>query len=198
MYETLAIIAAFAFVYSAVGGGLERTPFSGALVFTAFGLVFGPLGLNLLKLDVDAEGLRTLAELTLALVLFSDAANSNLGVIKEKIRLPRRLLLVGLPLTILLGYVVPQFTELFEGVGQVLPLPTRITIAVGEGLQHYGWIVVLLVAGAAWLVRHQLSQPQSRYQWQRSAAGKGRGNYPQGIEGKTGGKEETAGGSGTG
>lgn len=25
---------------------------------------------------------------------------------------------------ILLGYVVPQFTELFEGVGQVLPLPT--------------------------------------------------------------------------
>jgi general secretion pathway protein F len=66
---------------------------------------------------------------------------------------------------ILLGYVVPQFTELFEGVGQVLPLPTRITIAVGEGLQHYGWLAVLLVAAAAWLVRHQLSQPHSRYQW---------------------------------
>ncbi|MGB5642801.1 MAG: type II secretion system F family protein, partial [Gammaproteobacteria bacterium] len=36
---------------------------------------------------------------------------------------------------ILLGYVVPQFTELFEGVDQVLPLPTRITIGVGEFLQ---------------------------------------------------------------
>lgn len=66
---------------------------------------------------------------------------------------------------ILLGYVVPQFTELFEGVGQVLPLPTRITIATGEFLQNYGWIIALLVAAAAWLMRYQLSQPHSRYRW---------------------------------
>lgn len=66
---------------------------------------------------------------------------------------------------ILLGYVVPQFSELFEGAGQVLPLPTRITIAVGAALQHYGWLGLLLIAGAVWLVRYQLSQPRSRYQW---------------------------------
>jgi general secretion pathway protein F len=66
---------------------------------------------------------------------------------------------------ILLGYVVPQFSELFEGAGQVLPLPTRITIAVGAALQHYGWLGLLLVAGTVWLVRYQLSQPRSRYQW---------------------------------
>ena len=66
---------------------------------------------------------------------------------------------------ILLGYVVPQFTELFEGVGQVLPLPTRITIATGEFLQQYGWMIALLAAGAAWLMRYQLSQPRSRYRW---------------------------------
>ena len=57
MYETLAILAAFVFLYSTVGGGLERTPINGALVFTAFGLLFGPLGLDLLDLDVGAEGL---------------------------------------------------------------------------------------------------------------------------------------------
>jgi len=66
---------------------------------------------------------------------------------------------------ILLGYVVPQFTELFEGVGQVLPLPTRITIATGEFLQSFGWVLVLLAAAAAWRVRYQLSQPKGRYQW---------------------------------
>jgi NhaP-type Na+/H+ or K+/H+ antiporter len=104
MYENLAIFAAFVFLYSAAGGGLERTPISGAIVFAAFGLVVGPLGLNLLTLDIDAEGMRGLAEMTLALVLFTDAANANLGVLKKKIGLPRRLLLVGLPLTILLGY----------------------------------------------------------------------------------------------
>jgi general secretion pathway protein F len=70
-----------------------------------------------------------------------------------------------LSIFILLGYVVPQFKDLFDGVGQVLPLPTRITIAVGEALQSYGWIGLLLVAGGFWLLRHQLGQAHSRYRW---------------------------------
>ena len=106
MYETLAILAVFIFLYSISSGGLERTPINGALVFTAFGLALGPLGLGILSLDVDKEGLRTLAELTLALVLFTDASNANLGVLKKNIAIPQRLLLIGLPLTILLGFGV--------------------------------------------------------------------------------------------
>ena len=104
MYADLAILAVFVFLYSITGGGLERTPFNGAIVFTAFGLVFGPLGLGLLNLNVDAEGLSAIAELTLALVLFTDAANANLGVLRQSFRIPQRLLLIGLPLTILLGF----------------------------------------------------------------------------------------------
>jgi NhaP-type Na+/H+ or K+/H+ antiporter len=104
MYETLAILAAFAFLYSLTSGGLEKTPFNGATVFVAFGLAFGPLGLGLLTLQVQAEGLRTLAELALAMVLFTDAANADLGVLKRSFHIPQRLLLIGLPLTILLGF----------------------------------------------------------------------------------------------
>ena len=104
MYEALAILSVFVFLYSISSGGLERTPINGALVFTAFGLALGPLGLDVLSLNVDTEGLRTLAELTLALVLFTDAANANLGVLKKNIGIPQRLLLIGLPLTILLGF----------------------------------------------------------------------------------------------
>jgi NhaP-type Na+/H+ or K+/H+ antiporter len=134
MYENLAIIAAFVFVYSCLGAGLERTPFSGALVFSAFGLAFGPLGLGLITLDVGAEGLRTLAEMTLALVLFIDAANANLGVLKEKIRLPRRLLLVGLPLTILLGYLVGVLV--FDGLGVFeIALIAFLALATGSAAE---------------------------------------------------------------
>jgi NhaP-type Na+/H+ or K+/H+ antiporter len=104
MYETLALLAVFALVYSAVAGGIERSRISGAMVFTAFGLLVGPVGLGLLSFDTGRETLRTLAELTLALVLFTDAASANLGVLRRVQRLPLRLLLVGLPLTILLGY----------------------------------------------------------------------------------------------
>ena len=106
MYEALAIFALLIFVYSTLAGGLERTVFGGAIAFTACGLILGPLGLDVVDLNVTAEGIRTLAELTLALVLFSDASNANFGVLEKNIRLPRRLLLVGLPLTILLGYGV--------------------------------------------------------------------------------------------
>ena len=106
MYENMAILAVFVFLYSIASGGLERTPINGALLFAAFGLALGPLGLGILSLNVDTEGLRTLAELTLALVLFTDAANANLGVLKKSFHIPQRLLLIGLPLTILLGFGV--------------------------------------------------------------------------------------------
>src|SRR5277367_439507 len=49
--------------------------------------------------------MRFLAELTLAMVLFTDAANADLGVVRRNLGLPERLLGVGLPLTILLGFL---------------------------------------------------------------------------------------------
>jgi len=104
MYENLAILTAFIFLYSISSKGLEHTPINGAILFISFGLIFGPLGLGLLTLEVKAEGLSILAEIALALVLFTDAANANLSVLKKRFHLPQRLLLIGLPLTILLGF----------------------------------------------------------------------------------------------
>jgi NhaP-type Na+/H+ or K+/H+ antiporter len=115
MYELLAIFAVFVFLYSITAGGISRTPISGAILFTAFGLLFGPFGLRLLDLDVEAESLRTFAEFTLALVLFTDAANADLGVLRGSIGVPQRLLLIGLPLTILLGFGTGLL--LFDGLG---------------------------------------------------------------------------------
>jgi NhaP-type Na+/H+ or K+/H+ antiporter len=105
MYLNLAILAAFIFLYSIVSGRLDRTLFNGAVLYTTFGLVLGPLGFGVLNLSVDFEGLSTLAELTLALVLFTDASNANLRELKLSFRIPQKLLLIGLPLTILLGFV---------------------------------------------------------------------------------------------
>jgi NhaP-type Na+/H+ or K+/H+ antiporter len=104
MYQNLAILAGFVLVYSAVAGRLEKMPVSGAIVAVGFGFVFGPLGLGIFTPHVDGELLRTMAELTLALVLFTDAANADLSVLKTSRQIPQRLLLLGLPLTILLGF----------------------------------------------------------------------------------------------
>jgi len=106
MYQDLAILALFILVYSAIAGRVERTWVSGPIVFTTFGLLIGPVGLDLLSFKADGETIRTLAELTLALVLFTDAASADLPVLRRTEALPARLLLIGLPLTILLGFGV--------------------------------------------------------------------------------------------
>ena len=103
MYEDLAILAVFAFVYSVVAGRLERTVVSGPMLFTLLGLVIGPLALGWFEGDVTSDQLRVLADLTLALVLFIDAANADLPVLWRNRKIPVRMLFVGLPGVILLG-----------------------------------------------------------------------------------------------
>jgi NhaP-type Na+/H+ or K+/H+ antiporter len=52
---------------------------------------------------LSGEGLRSVAELTLALVLFTGSANADIATLRRSFRIPQRMLLVGLPLTIVLG-----------------------------------------------------------------------------------------------
>jgi NhaP-type Na+/H+ or K+/H+ antiporter len=115
MYQNATLLALFLLVYSAVAGRVERSWISGPIVFTSAGLLLGPVGLNILHLNVTAEGLRVLAELTLAMVLFTDAANADLGTVRYHVNLPGRLLLIGLPLTIVLGYLLA--TVMFPWMG---------------------------------------------------------------------------------
>jgi NhaP-type Na+/H+ or K+/H+ antiporter len=129
LYIILAILAAFAFVYAAIADRLARTLVSGALVFTGFGVLCGPLWLNILPLRLDAEALRTLAELTLALVLFTDASKADLRVLRLNIGLPERLLLIGLPLSIVMGFgagalVFDGLTVLELGILATMLAPT--------------------------------------------------------------------------
>jgi sodium/hydrogen antiporter len=114
MYENIAILAAIVLVYSAVAGRVASSWLSGPILFTAAGLVVGPLGLDALRLDITAADLKVLAEAALAMVLFTDAANADLGVVRRTVGLPERLLLIGLPLTIVLGFLVamPLFPTL--------------------------------------------------------------------------------------
>jgi sodium/hydrogen antiporter len=106
MYQNAAMLAAFLLIYSAVAGRIERSWISGPILFTGIGFILGPDGLGVLRINISSEGLRILAELTLAMVLFTDAANADFGIVRRNLGLPERLLLIGLPLTILLGFLV--------------------------------------------------------------------------------------------
>ena len=102
-YQNLAVIAAFVFLYSLLATRLERTRINGALVYVLVGFLCSNYVFNLIDIRIGGEGLKTLAELTLALVLFTDSANTNLSTLRRFETIPIRLLLGGLPLTIAMG-----------------------------------------------------------------------------------------------
>lgn len=104
MYAELAILALIVFVYSTVAGRVERTVISGPMVFVVTGFLFGPSVLGWLSGNARSDDLRVLAELTLAVVLFNDASNVNFSVLKSQIQIPTRMLLLGLPGAVLLGF----------------------------------------------------------------------------------------------
>jgi len=103
IYQNLAVLAAFLLIYSLSAGRFESRLINGPLLFLLMGWLLGPGGLNLMSLSVDSEGIKLLAELTLVIVLFNDAANTNWQVLAANRALPIRLLLIGLPLTLLGG-----------------------------------------------------------------------------------------------
>ena len=125
MYQNAAILAVFLLIYSMIAGRVERSWLSGPIVFTAAGLLLGPYGLGLVRLNLGAGDLRILAELTLAMVLFTDAANADFDIVRRNIGVPERLLLIGLPLTIVFGFLVAW--ALFPGVA---PLETALLAAI--------------------------------------------------------------------
>jgi NhaP-type Na+/H+ or K+/H+ antiporter len=75
------------------------------MVFAVFGFLVGPHGANLAAIDLDGEIIRTLAELTLVLVLFTDAARIDIRRLATDHTLPVRLLAIAMPLTFILGTV---------------------------------------------------------------------------------------------
>ena len=97
MYLNAAILAAVVLVYSAMAGRVARSRLSGPILFTGAGLMLGPLGLDVLRIDIAATDLKVIAEAALAMVLFTDAAHADLRVVRRNVGLPQRLLLIGLP-----------------------------------------------------------------------------------------------------
>ena len=99
-------IAVVVLAYAAVSRRLEGTIVTAPLVFTGAGLLAGSKAAGLADLDSSGETVKLLAESTLAVVLFGDAARIDLRALWQERRIPDRLLGIGLPLTIAAGFFV--------------------------------------------------------------------------------------------
>lgn len=103
----IAVIAVAVFAYALVSERLAMAPITAPMVFTGVGLLIGTYGLGLVDQDQLGVGvIGILAEVTLVLLLFTDAIRIDLLRLRQNAELPARLLLIGLPLTLGLGVLV--------------------------------------------------------------------------------------------
>jgi NhaP-type Na+/H+ or K+/H+ antiporter len=102
----LMVLAAVVFAFGLVSRRLEGTLLTAPIVFVVAGFVLGPWGLGLVEFRLDGYTVLLVGEIALAIVLFTDAASTNLSSLRQNEALPLRLLGIGMPLTIVLGTVV--------------------------------------------------------------------------------------------
>lgn len=76
------------------------------LVFIAFGYLVGSGGLDIANLDAGHSAIHLVAEFTLILVLFTDAARIDIDRVRQDHNLPTRMLVIGLPLAIVAGTII--------------------------------------------------------------------------------------------
>jgi general secretion pathway protein F len=78
---------------------------------------------------------------------FLETAEETKKQIIAAMMYPMVLLFVGITsVTLLLIFVVPQFTAMFEDVGTEIPASAQFLLSLSSGIKSYGWLVVPLVA----------------------------------------------------
>ena len=122
MEWSLAIVAVTVLGVAAISGRLSGSPVTPAIVFVGVGLLVGPAVIGEIELESSSGTVRTLAEATLALVLFCDASRIDLRLLRRDVGVPLRLLGFGLPLTIALGALAAAviFDQLTFGEAVIL------------------------------------------------------------------------------
>ena len=99
----LAVTSACIIVWGLVSGRLERWDVSAPIAFVVLGVVVTHGPTALVHFNLHSSTVRSLAELTLAIVLFADASRVNLRALRAEAAIPARLLAIGLPLSIAAG-----------------------------------------------------------------------------------------------
>ncbi|WP_209393035.1 type II secretion system F family protein [Rhodoferax sp. AJA081-3] len=99
---------------------------------------------------------------------FMERSKELRDTVKSALIYPAILVTVSvLSVAILLVWVVPQFSQMFEESGKALPLPTQVVIAAGDAVRDYWWAMVLVVVGGfAWFGK-QMREPASRLKWDK-------------------------------
>ncbi len=118
---------------AAVSRRIHNTIITVPMLCVVLGLLIGPIGLGFVDIPVENEAVRIVAEVTLVMVLATDASRIKLRSVRKDHSLPVRLLAIGLPLTMFSGAVAakivfPEFPIWEAAILAIILTPTDASL----------------------------------------------------------------------
>ncbi len=119
--------------------------------------IFSRFYLNMLRAG-EAGG--NLGEVLNRLAEYLERSKELKDTVSTALIYPAILLVMSLAsLFVMLTFVVPQFTEMFQSAGKALPVSTQIVVGLAEWLQNYWWLLILGVLFISSFISYQLADP---------------------------------------
>ncbi len=125
--------------------------------------IFSELYRNMIRAG-EASG--SLAPVMTRLAQSEQASTDLRGFLISSMIYPALLALVGIAsITLMLGYVIPKFAEVFNESGMVIPAPTQALLTLSAWTREYGlWAAVAVVAAIVGF-RYWVSSATGRLRW---------------------------------
>ena len=110
----------------------------------------------------------TLDEVLTRLAELFEKQDEIKGEVRAALAYPALVLLLGVAsAAALVTFIMPRLVVMFEGIGERLPLPTRILCGVSDVAHAYWWLLGLGIVAAALGLRVAVRTPRFRLVWDR-------------------------------
>lgn len=121
--------------------------------------------LNMIRAG-EASG--SLGEVLTRLSQYMESSQELKSTVSTALIYPVILLVMSVAsLLVMLVFVVPQFTEMFESAGKALPVSTQVVIGMAQLLKDYWWLLLSTVLFIYYYMRSQLAYPITKKVWDR-------------------------------
>ncbi len=127
--------------------------------------LFSKIYINMVRAGEASGSLDVVLE---RLAEFGENQQAIRSRIKAALLYPLFMAIVGIVvLFLLITFIVPSITSVFEGTQQALPTPTILLIGISTVLKEFWWLVLAATLGAIVGSRWYITTPAGRRRWDR-------------------------------
>jgi type II secretory pathway component PulF len=105
----------------------------------------------------------SLGDVMRRLAEFYESELETRGKIISAMAYPAIMIFVGIGVVlVLLTFVIPRFTVMFEDMGQNLPMITEFLVSLSDFLVNYWWVMILALVGLVFAYTKYVATPEGR------------------------------------